>query len=195
MSTRAVVGLSPSLRRAAFARKFAVASVVRNQVALRSAIGKRGVQTQSLPPSASEGILNEQRLKRPSSPHFTIYQPQLTWLGSIAHRVAGGGLSALLYGFSLAYLIAPGTFDSAHVIEFVAGLPDYVKTSAKVVLAAPFAFHTWNGVRHLAWDMGKCYDEADFYRCDLVMSVKGAYNAGYAVLGATALSTVYLVWL
>ncbi|KAH0833396.1 cytochrome b subunit of succinate dehydrogenase, Sdh3p [Lanmaoa asiatica] len=142
----------------------------------------RGVQTQSLPPSASEGILNEQRLKRPSSPHYTIYQPQLTWFGSIAHRMSGGALSALLYGFSVAYLVAPGTFDSAHVIEFVAGLPDYVKTSAKVVLAAPFAFHGWNGVRHLVWDMGK------------FMTVTGAYRTGYAVLGATALSTAYLVW-
>ncbi|KAG9316085.1 cytochrome b subunit of succinate dehydrogenase, Sdh3p [Chiua virens] len=176
MSIRAV-GIAPSLRRAAFAPKFA-----RNQVALRSAIVKRGVQTQSLPPSASEGILNEQRLKRPSSPHFTIYQPQLTWLGSIVHRVAGAGLSVLLYGFSLAYLIAPGTFDSAHVIEFVAGVPDYLKTTAKVVLAAPFAFHGFNGVRHLVWDTGK------------FMNVKGAYSTGYAVLGATALSTVYLVW-
>lgn len=51
------------------------------------------VQTQSLPPSAAEKILNEQRLKRPSSPHFTIYQPQLTWIGSIANRVTGAGLS------------------------------------------------------------------------------------------------------
>ena len=71
---------------------------------------------------------------------------------------------AVLYGFSLAYLVAPGTFDSAHVIEFVAGLPDYVKTSAKVVLAAPFAFHGWNGIRHLAWDMGKCVSTSAF-RC------------------------------
>jgi len=53
-----------------------------------------GVQTQSLPPSASQEILNAQRLKRPSSPHFTIYQPQLTWIGSIANRATGGALSA-----------------------------------------------------------------------------------------------------
>lgn len=51
------------------------------------------IQTESLPPSAAEQILNQQRLRRPSSPHFTIYQPQLTWLGSIAHRVFGSGLS------------------------------------------------------------------------------------------------------
>jgi len=98
------------------------------------------------------------------------------------HRVAGAGFSTLLYGFALAYLVAPGTFDSAHVIETVASLPEYVKTTAKVVLAAPFAFHGWNGVRHLTWDLGK------------FVTVKGAYGTGYAVLGATALSTVYLVW-
>lgn len=70
---------------------------------------------------------------------------------------------AVLYGFSLAYLVAPGTFDSAHVIEFVAGLPDYVKTSARVLLAAPFALHGWNGIRHLLWDTGKCTSTSCFF--------------------------------
>ena len=54
----------------------------------------RSVQTESLPPSAAVDILNAQRIKRPSSPHFTIYEPQITWIGSIANRVTGGGLSA-----------------------------------------------------------------------------------------------------
>jgi succinate dehydrogenase (ubiquinone) cytochrome b560 subunit len=53
----------------------------------------RTVKTQSLSPEASQEILNAQRLKRPSSPHFTIYQPQLTWLASIVHRGTGTGLS------------------------------------------------------------------------------------------------------
>lgn len=63
---------------------------------------------------------------------------------------------AVLYGFSIAYLVAPGTFDSAHVVEFVAGLPEVVKYAGKAILAAPFAFHSLNGLRHLGWDMGKC---------------------------------------
>lgn len=63
---------------------------------------------------------------------------------------------AVLYGYALAYLVAPTTFDSTHVIEFVAGLPDAVKYAGKTILAAPFAFHSWNGLRHLSWDMGKC---------------------------------------
>ncbi|KAL0579841.1 cytochrome b subunit of succinate dehydrogenase, Sdh3p [Marasmius crinis-equi] len=156
LSTRAV-GLGPSLRQATFT-------------------------TESHPPQKALEILNQQRLKRPSSPHFTIYQPQLTWIGSIFNRVTGGALSALLYGFSLAYLVAPGTFDSASIIGFVSGLPEGLKYAGKALLALPFTFHAFNGVRHLLWDTGK------------FMTVKGAYSTGYAVLGATAAGTAYLTF-
>ena len=57
----------------------------------------RTIQTESLPPSANESILNQQRLKRPTSPHLTIYQPQLTWVMSIANRAAGVGLSVRMF--------------------------------------------------------------------------------------------------
>ncbi|KAJ7102995.1 succinate dehydrogenase cytochrome b560 subunit [Mycena crocata] len=53
----------------------------------------------------------------------------------------------------------------------------------KTVLAAPFAFHSLNGVRHLSWDMGK------------FMTIKAVYQTGYAVLVGTAVSTVALVFL
>ncbi|CCL99380.1 uncharacterized protein FIBRA_01398 [Fibroporia radiculosa] len=176
LSTRAL-GLGPALRQAALKPRLSQAP------ALRSLVAKRTIQTQSLPPSSSQEILNAQRLKRPSSPHFTIYQFQLTWLGSIANRMTGAALSVLLYGYAIAYLVAPTTFDSAHVIELVAGLPDAVKIAGKTILAAPFAFHSLNGLRHLSWDMGK------------FLSLKGAYQSGYAVLGATAIGTVALVLL
>ncbi|KAJ7278146.1 hypothetical protein C8J57DRAFT_1060242, partial [Mycena rebaudengoi] len=108
------------------------------------------VQTESLTASASAEIPNKQRFLRLSShPHFTIYQPQIA---SIANRATGGALSALLCGFALAYLVAPGTFDSVHVVEFVGALPAGVKYAGKALLAAPFAFHRLNGIRHLSWD-------------------------------------------
>ena len=174
------------------------------------------IQIQSLPPPASTQILNEQRLNRPSSPHFTIYQPQLTWYGSIVHRFTGAGLGVrtcifrskcttfspivVLYGFSIAYLFAPGTFDSAHVVEFVAGLPDAVKYGGKAILAAPFAFHSFNGLRHLSWDMGKCEYSLRFFAWTYanraeVLTIKGVYATGYAVLGATTLSTLILTYM
>ncbi|KAJ7266724.1 succinate dehydrogenase cytochrome b560 subunit [Mycena rebaudengoi] len=149
MSTRAL-GLGSPLRKTLFSPALARSTLI------RSTFAKRTVQTESLPASASAEILNKQRLLRPSSPHFTIYQPQLTWIASIANRATGGALSALLYGFALAYLVAPGTFDSVHVVEFVAALPEGVKYAGKALLAAPFAFHGLNGIRHLSWDMTKC---------------------------------------
>jgi succinate dehydrogenase (ubiquinone) cytochrome b560 subunit len=63
---------------------------------------------------------------------------------------------AVLYGFSIAYLVAPTTFSSANVVEVIAGLPEGVKYAGKAILAAPFAFHSFNGLRHLGWDMVKC---------------------------------------
>lgn len=80
-------------------------------------------------------------------------------------------LFVVLYGYALAYLVAPETFSSANVIEIVAGLPDVVKYAGKTILAAPFAFHSLNGLRHLSWDMGKC-QYPDF-----------SSNAGYILMG------------
>lgn len=106
-------------------------------------------------------------------------------------------IDAVLYGFSLAYLVAPGTFDSVHVIEFVAGLPDAVKYAGKTLLALPFTFHSINGLRHLAWDSGKCTYFLLVHLFDTqrlpVLSLKSAYSTGYAVLGATVISTIALV--
>ncbi|KAF9520570.1 hypothetical protein BS47DRAFT_1481326 [Hydnum rufescens UP504] len=104
-------------------------------VAPRSlALAKRHIQIESIPASSQE-ILDRQRLRRPSSPHFTIYQPQLTWIGSIAHRISGVGLSvAGLYAFLLAYLGAPVVgipLDSAHIVEFVQGVPEWIKYTPK----------------------------------------------------------------
>jgi len=180
MSARGLgLGLPPAFRHATLVSRRAVLS-------MRTVALCRNVQTESLPPSASHEILNAQRLHRPSSPHFTIYQPQLTWLGSIANRITGSALSVLLYGFSLSYLILPAfglPFDGAQLVDLVHSLPEWAKLTGKTLLAAPFAFHSWNGVRHLLWDSGK------------FLSVKGAYVTGYAVLSATAVTTVGLLFI
>jgi hypothetical protein len=81
-------------------------------------------------------------------------QPQLAWLGSIANRVTGTGLSVRTspsqtilslnilrcgrYSPSLAYLAAPGTFDSTTIVEFVAGLPDAVTFPSWTFADHPF---------------------------------------------------------
>ena len=65
-------------------------------------------------------------------------------------------MRVVLYAYALAYLVAPETFSSANVIDTIAALPESVKYAGKAILAAPFAFHSWNGIRHLSWDVGNC---------------------------------------
>jgi len=61
----------------------------------------------------------------------------------------------VLYGFSITYLVAPSNFSSA-IIDFAAGLLEWVKVVEMTVPAAPFAFHSLNRSHHLVWDTGKC---------------------------------------
>ncbi|CAO3619501.1 unnamed protein product [Mucor fragilis] len=128
-------------------------------------------------------ILRVQRKLRPSSPHLTIYQPQLTWYMSSAHRITGCAMGGALYLGAMAYLAAPVfgyTVDANTVVSSFGAAPEAVKMSAKAILALPFTFHASNGIRHLIWDAGKCLD------------IKGVYNTGYVVLASTVIGTAYL---
>lgn len=87
---------------------------------------------------------------RPMSPHLTIYEPQLTWLMSIGHRVTGAGLSGLIYAFGIYYgLASPENVTSEMASWIVQDCPAALVYAGKYVLAAPFIFHTLNGIRHL----------------------------------------------
>jgi len=41
-------------------------------------VARRWATTQSMTPQENIALLNSQRLNRPNSPHFTIYQPQVS---------------------------------------------------------------------------------------------------------------------
>jgi hypothetical protein len=74
-------------------------------------------------------------------------------------------------------------------------LPVWLKTSGKFIISLPFFFHSYNGIRHLVWDTGRGgYIDSDYrYPADLfylAMTLKGVYSTGYAVLAATAVSSV-----
>jgi len=49
---------------------------------------------------------------------------------------------------------------------------------AKFILAFPFFFHSFNGVRHLAWDLGKGFE------------IKTLYQTGYGVVVASFLAAL-----
>jgi succinate dehydrogenase (ubiquinone) cytochrome b560 subunit len=61
--------------------------------------------------------------------------------------------------------------------------PVIAKVAAKFTLAFPFAFHSFNGLRHLSWDMGKTFKNAQVVRTGwAVVGVSGVTALGLATL-------------
>ncbi|EHY55156.1 cytochrome b subunit of succinate dehydrogenase, Sdh3p [Exophiala dermatitidis] len=107
--------------------------------------------------SEAEQILAAQRRHRPVSPHLAIYRPQVTWYLSALNRITGATLAGTLYVFGAAYLVSPlfgWHLESATLAATFASLPILVKVALKAFYAFPFAFHGFNGIRHLVWDTG-----------------------------------------
>lgn len=73
-------------------------------------------------------------------------------------------------------------FDAATLVNAFASLPVWLQYGIKAGAAFPFAFHSFNGVRHLIWDLGK------------ELTLKGVYRTGYIVLGASAVVGSYLAF-
>lgn len=110
-----------------------------------------------MPQDDAMHILVAQRLSRPVAPHLSIYKPQITWIGSSLNRITGVALSGALYVFGVAYLAAPvlgWQITSAGLAAGFAKWPLVAKIGAKMFAALPFTYHSFNGLRHLVWDMG-----------------------------------------
>ena len=60
--------------------------------------------------------------------------------------------------------------------------PVILKVTAKTLVAWPFAFHSFNGIRHLIWDTGS------------QITNQQVIYTGYTVLGLATLSTLGLVF-
>jgi succinate dehydrogenase / fumarate reductase cytochrome b subunit len=119
--------------------------------------------------------------KRPLSPHLQIYQPQLTSLMSILHRLSGVFLS--LGTVVLAYwLIA-----AASGAESYQQAQDLLGSFLGLLLLFGWSFalfyHLCNGIRHLFWDIG------------LGMDIKMVYLSGKLVLLASFVLTALAWWL
>ncbi|XP_058877658.1 succinate dehydrogenase cytochrome b560 subunit, mitochondrial-like isoform X1 [Acipenser ruthenus] len=120
------------------------------------------------------------RLARPLSPHITIYRWSVPMMMSITHRGTGVGLSAGVAVFAVSALVLPGDFASyLNLIQSLSLGPALICT-AKFGLAFPVAFHSFNGIRHLMWDLGKGFRMPEVYR------------SGYAVIALSVLSAIAL---
>ena len=118
--------------------------------------------------------------KRPLSPHLQVYNPQITSVMSILHRITGvvlalGSLGLLWVLISLS--MGPEAFSSAQ-----ACIGGVFGRLAAFAFSLCLMYHLFNGVRHLFWDIGKGYDLSTVTR------------SGLLVLALTVLSTTGL-WL
>lgn len=147
---------------------------------IRPSLHMRSIITVKATPVEEQSILVAQRKNRPVSPHLEIYQKQLTAVLSALHRITGVALATGFLLVTSSYAV--GLVDTASLVSFFAGLPVAVKVGFKALAGVPFAFHSWNGIRHLIWDSGH---EAN---------IKGVYKTGYAVLGLTAISALALLF-
>jgi succinate dehydrogenase (ubiquinone) cytochrome b560 subunit len=143
----------------------------------------RLVATQNIKPADSYEILVTQRKKRPSSPHLSIYKWQIPWILSISNRITGSVLSGGFYIFGSAYLVAPlfgWHLDSASLAAAFGAWPVAAKVLTKFLVAVPFTFHSFNGIRHFVWDSGRAFKN------------KTVINSGWFVVGLTGVSSLAL---
>ena len=116
---------------------------------------------------------------RPLSPHLQVYRLHFTTVLSGLHRITGValGLGALLLTWWLvAAAIGPGPYALVQAV-----LGSWLGRLVLLGFTWAFFYHLGNGVRHLAWDLGKGFD------------LKTVDRSGYAVVGASAALTL-LAW-
>lgn len=91
---------------------------------------------------------------RPLSPHLQIYKIQVTTFFSIMHRITGMFLFFLLILLSWCFILHV-YFPELFILKCL----NILLSSAVIKLLyifcfVVFAYHFFNGIRHLLWDMG-----------------------------------------
>jgi len=101
---------------------------------------------------------NENKYKRPVSPHVQIYRfPFQVWSSGF-HRITGLMLNGMLYTAGPLAFLATG--HSAEILNYIYAMdiPSWFILSVKMFIAWPISYHALNGIRHLAWDLGKGFE-------------------------------------
>ncbi|XP_041987161.1 succinate dehydrogenase cytochrome b560 subunit, mitochondrial-like [Aricia agestis] len=117
-------------------------------------------------------------LNRPMSPHVTIYAPTLPAMTSIVQRATG----IMLYGYAL--LLAGGALFLPNGIETYVSMIQSLDLSencilaARMLIAAPFMYHYFIGLRFIMWNAGK------------LLSMKQIYATAWVSILAAIIGTV-----
>lgn len=132
---------------------------------------------------AATDILVKQRLSRPVAPHLTIWRFQVHYIASGLNRITGVILSGGFFLFFMGYAAAPylgWNLTSSSLASSFASWPTAGKVLTKGIVAFPFVFHSFNGLRHLYMDVGAGFMKGHFIK------------SGFLVFGLSAVGTLYL---
>lgn len=116
---------------------------------------------------------------RPTSPHLTIYKPQISSVLSIMHRMTGIGLffalSILAWGVILWRF---SEFDNSYLQL----ANSCIIKICLILVTFSWFYHLCNGIRHLFWDSGYGF------------SIKMINITGWCVVIASIVMTI-LLWI
>lgn len=121
---------------------------------------------------------------RPLSPHLTIYRWPVTMMTSITHRVTGMALTvgALILAW---WLVAISNGLDGGYQSFMALAASPLGMLVLFGVTWSLAYHFFNGLRHLAWDLGYGFDKKMAERNSVII---------FALSLLTALIIFAIVW-
>ena len=120
---------------------------------------------------------------RPLSPHLSVYRWQISNSLSILHRMTGVALFSGAFLFVIWLLSALG--GEACYTMFMDIICSWFGILVVFGYTFCFYYHLCNGIRHLAWDIGKGYEKDT------------AVKTGIAVLITSTvltLASAFIVW-
>ncbi|CAB3258903.1 unnamed protein product [Arctia plantaginis] len=120
------------------------------------------------------------KLKRPMSPHVTIYAPTIPSVTSIMQRITGSILTAYALMMSFGTLFLSNGVETYVCIIQSMNLGTMTIFILKLLVGFPFTFHYFNGMRYAAFNNKKLLD------------LKGLYSsAKQAIVGGIALDVLF----
>ena len=116
---------------------------------------------------------------RPTSPHLSIYRPQITSILSISHRISGVFQSI---GLIIVFLLLVSLFlGETYHKYYMLFIKSYLGKFFIFLYVLSLCYHMLNGIRHILWDLG------------FVFEIKNVYYSGYTIIFFTAVLATFLL--
>ncbi len=100
--------------------------------------------------------ISKAAINRPTSPHLSIYKPQISSIPSITHRITGVGLGAGTVWLAWWLIAAASGPEAFATVQAFSG--SIIGRLLLLGFTWAICFHFINGVRHLIWDLGYGFD-------------------------------------